>query len=136
PARDDEGTLARAGARGPPDHRGAEPARRLGTHGAHAVRFGPALFAQPADPSVARDQLHPRRERRGAAVSAVEAPCRPQAAQCLRAARTKAVADVLRRARGRGAEAPLSGPAGGRPRLAARLRPRPGTFGRPLDTDD
>ena len=41
--------MAGAGARRPSGDRGAEPARRLGAHGAYALRFRKALFARTAD---------------------------------------------------------------------------------------
>src|SRR5690606_21340920 len=110
-----------------------EPARRLGAHGAYALRLRPALFARPAHGIAARDQLHARRQCRGAVLSALQAARRAEAAQRLRTAGAHAVADVLRRHYRGSAEAALPGPARCRPSLAPRLRARAGAAGRADD---
>ena len=52
--------------RRPADGGGAEPARRLGAHGYHAVRSRPALFALADQSAAARDLVHADRLERGA----------------------------------------------------------------------
>lgn len=91
---------------------------------------GRPLFPRAADGALARDQLHARRHDGGALLSALEAQACPSAAPRSGTVRPVAVAGLFRGDHRRGAEAALSGPAGGRTRLAPRLRPGAGSAGR------